>query len=263
MSINVSQIFVRYPDEEDAAEILADYQRARRGSPSFIVARTPTPWLAVSAGDNAPAPEAAQILSRALEAAAVWYGLAGNTLAYRLLRWEHGRELERVQEPPEIFDPSAAPILPAYRDVEEELYRRLRSAGLPGEYVYLFAEEIGVSGGATGNADAAAIREGAIERFRHRVPRRGADAVRTLFDLYKEGEQTVTEMLHLHGEFEAARAEQLLRTLEAVCRRRALPAGWKVRFLAGSARDPKLGARLAEAHARGRFSFELAPPPSA
>ncbi len=263
MSINLSQIFVRYPDEADAAEILADYQRARRGSPSFIATRTPTPWLAVSAGDNASAPEAAQVLSRALEAAAVWYGLAGNSLAYRLIRWEHGRELEKVLEPPEIFDPSGTALLPAYRDAEEELYRRLRGAGLPAEYVYLFAEEIGVSGGPKGTADAAAVREGAIERFRHRVPRRGTDAVRTLFDLYKEGEQTVTEMLHLHGAFDAARAEQLLRTLEAVCRRRALPPGWKVRYLAGSARDPKLGARLAEAHARGRFSFELEPPPAA
>jgi hypothetical protein len=85
--------------------------------------------------------------------------------------------------------------------------------------------------------------------------------VRTLFDLYKEGEQTVYEMLHLHGAFDESRAEQLFKTLEGVCRRRSLPPGWKVRYMAGSARDPALGRRLASAHARGHYSFELSPPP--
>lgn len=261
MSINVSQIFVRYPDWKDAAEVLADYQHRSHGVPSFVVTRTSSPWLAVCAGDNAPAPEAAQVLSRALEASAIWYGLAGNALAYRVIRYGLGRETEKVLEPAEIFKPDAEFVLPAYRDAESELYQRLRGAGLPPEYLYLFVEEIGVSGGPPGPADAATVREGSVAPFRHRVPRRSSDRVRTLFDLYREGEETVYEMLHLHGEFEEARAQQLLRTLEEVCRRRTLPPGWKVRYLAGSVRDPRLGRLLAGLHGRGRFSFELAPPP--
>ena len=261
VSINVSQVFVRYPDEKDAAEVLAGLQRKAPGGLTYVVARTPTPWLAVSSGDNAPAPEAARLLSRALEATAIWYGLAGNTLAYRLIRYELGRETDRVLVPEEIFQPDAAFALPAYRDVEQELYRKLRDAGIPAEYIYLFVEEIGVAGGEKESPDAVTVRDGSVEPFRHRVPHRGSDAVRTLFDLYKEGEETVYEMLHLHGDFDETRAEQLFRTLEKVCRRRSLPPGWKVRFMAGSVRDPALGPRLAGAHSRGRYSFELGPPP--
>ncbi len=257
MSINVSQVFVRYPDEKDAAGVLAAY-RQKKGGPSFIVVRTPAPWLAVSAGDDAPAPEAARALSRALEAAAVWYGLAGSSLAYRLIRFELGREAERVLEPPEIYDPDGAFPLPAYRDAEEELYRRLRALGLPAEYIYLFAEEIGMSGDGEVKADAVVVRDSGARPFLHRVPRRGSDRARTLFDLYKEGEQTVYETLNLCGAFDEARAQALFRTLEEVCRRRALPAGWKIRYLAGSARDPELGPRLADAWPKGKYSFDFA-----
>ena len=52
----------------------------------------------------------------------------------------------------------------------------------------------------------------------------------------------------------------LFKTLEEVCRRRSLPSGWKVTFMAGSVRDPDLGRRLAGAHSRGRYSFDLVPP---
>jgi hypothetical protein len=260
VSINVSQIFVRYPDEKDAAGVLAELQRKTPGGLSYLVVRTPTPWLAISAADNAPAPDTARHLSRALEATAIWYGLAGNTLAYRLIRYELGRETAKVLVPEEIFQPEATYLLPAYRDVEQELHRRLREEGIPAEYIYLFMEEIGISGNDGEETDAAAVRKGTVEPFRHRVPRRGTDGVRTLFDLYKEGEETVTEMLHLHGAFDESRAEHLLKTLEAVCRRRSLPAGWKVTFMAGSVRDPDLGRLLATAHARGRYSFDLVPP---
>lgn len=263
MSINVSQIFVRYPDEQDVAEVLAELQRrAPPGGPSYVVVGTPSPWIAVAARDNAPAPDTARSLSRALEATAIWYGLAGNTLAYRFIRTELGRETDKALVPEEIFKPEATYVLPAYRDVEQELHRRLRDAGIPPEYIYLFVEEIGVSGGKKEAPDAAAVRDGAVEPFRHRVPHRGSDGVRTLFDLYKEGEETVYEMLHLHGAYDETRAEQLFRTLEQVCRRRSLPPGWKVRFMAGSVRDPALGARLASAHSRGSYSFELTPPPA-
>jgi hypothetical protein len=260
LSINVSQIFVRYPDEKDAAGVLAELQKKAPGGLSYIVVRTPSPWLAISAGDNAPAPETARHLSRALEASAIWYGLAGNTLAYRLIRTELGREASRVLVPEEIFQAEAAAVLPIYRDVEQELHRRLLEAGVPAEYIYLFIEEIGVSGSDGEKPDAAAVRDGQVESFRHRVPRRGSEGVRTLFDLYKEGEETVYEMLHLHGAFDESRAEHLFRTLEEVCRRRSLPAGWKVTYLAGSVRDPELGRRLATAHSRGRYSFDLVPP---
>lgn len=262
MSINVSQIYVRYPDEKDAAGLLADLQRKSPGSLSYIVARTPapSPWLAISAGDNAPAPETARFLSRALEAQALWYGMAGNTLAYRLLRFDLGRETAKVLVPEEIFQPPAAFRLPAYRDVEQELHHRLLESAIPPEYIYLFTEEIGVSGADDQPPDAVAVRDGVLDPFRHRVPRRGSSAVRTLFDLYKEGEETVYEMLHLHGDFDESRAEQLFKTLEGVCRRRSIPPGWKVTYMAGSVRDPLLGRRLAGAHSKGRYSFDLVPP---
>jgi hypothetical protein len=260
VSINLSQIYVRYPDEKDAAGVLSDLQRKSPGTPSFVVVRTSSVWLAVSSSDNAPAPETARILSRALEASAVWYGLAGNTLAYRLIQYDLGREAAKVLVPEEIFQPQGTYVLPAYRDVELELHHRLRGMGIPTEYVYLFSEEIGVQGAEGAAPDAAAIREGAIELFRHRVPRRGSDTVRTLFDLYKEGEETVYEMLHLHGQYDEARAKQLFKTLEEVCRRRSLPPGWKVTYMAGSVRDPELGRLLVGAHSKGLYSFDLTPP---
>lgn len=257
MSINVSQIFVRYPDPNDTASLLIDVLKKQPGIPSFVVTRTGTPWLAVASGDNAPSPEVARGLSRALEAAAIWYGLAGNALAYRMIRYHLGKEAERIQEPPEIFKPGGPFPLPAYRDVERELYQRLREAGIPAEYIYLFAEEIGVAGGSGRKPDALLARGGRTEAFAHRVPRRGTDGVRTLFDLYKEGEQTVYEKLSLHGAFDEDRAQHLFRTLEEVCRRRMLPAGWKVRFVAEAPANPELGPRLAGAYARGKFSFEF------
>src|SRR6185503_10139217 len=114
LSINISQIFVRYPDEKDAAALLASKQDRTPGAPSFLVARTGTPWLAVCSGDNTPAPDTARLLSRALEGSALWFGLAGNALAYRLIRYDLGREVEKVLEPPEIFQPDVAPLMPVY-----------------------------------------------------------------------------------------------------------------------------------------------------
>lgn len=256
MSLNLSQLYVRYPEPRDAAEVLLDYHQKRAPETSFVVTSTGSPWLSICSADNGAPPEIGPLLSRALEAQAVWYGLAGHTLAYRVLRWHLGRETERLLEPAEIFSPEGASILPAYRDVEDELYRRLRDLGIPAEYVYLFVEEVGVSGGDPGTPDAATVRRGGIETFRHRVPRRGEDRARTLYDLYKEGEQAVYENLRLHGAFEEARARQLFKTLEAICRRRSLPPEWVVRFLATTPGDPGLGEKLAEAHRTGRYGFE-------
>lgn len=257
MSINVSQIFVRYPDEKDAAALLASRQGTTPGATSFLVARTGTPWLAVFTGDNAPSPEIARHLSRALEATALWFGLAGNALAYRLIRYDLGREAEKTLEPPEIFQVEGAPVMPAYRDAEAELYGKLRALGIPPEYIYLFMEEIGVSGGDPGRTDASVIRKGTAENFVHRVPRRSVDAVRTLFDHHKEGEQKVYESLRLQGAFDHGRARQLLQTLEQMCRRRSLPPGWAVRFVLDPATDPDFAMRLVAVFAAGKFSYDV------
>jgi hypothetical protein len=257
VSINISQIFVRYPDEKDAAALLASRQDRAAGAPSFLVARTGTPWLAVCSGDNTPSPDTARHLSRALEGTSLWFGLAGNALAYRLIRYDLGREAEKVLEPPEIFQTEAAPQMPAYRDVEAELYAKLRAAGIPQEYIYLFMEEIGVSGGDPGRTDAVVVRNGGVENFVHRVPRRSLDAVRTLFDHHKEGEQTVYESIRLQGAFDNARAKQLLQTLEQMCRRRSLPPGWKVRFVLDPEPDANFVMRLMAVHAAAKFTYEL------
>ena len=257
MSINISQIFVRYPDEKDAAALLSARQEGTPSAPAFLVARTGTPWLAVCSSDNMPAPETARHLSRALEGTALWFGLAGNALAYRLIRYDLGREAEKVLEPPEIFQADGVSLMPAYRDVEAELYARLRAAGIPQEYLYLFMEEIGVSGGDTGLTDAAVVRNGAVENFVHRVPRRSTDGVRTLFDHHKEGEQTVYESIRLQGEFDNARAKQLLQTLETICKRRSLPPGWKTRFVLDPQPAPDFVMKLMAVHAAAKFSFDL------
>ncbi len=257
LSINISQIFVRYPDEKDAAALLASKQDRAAGAPSFLVARTGTPWLAVCSGDNMPAPEIARHLSRALEGTSLWFGLAGNALAYRLIRYDLGREAEKVLEPPEIFQADSVPVMPAYRDVESELYGKLRAAGIPAEYLYLFMEEIGVSGGDPGRTDAVVVRNGVTQNFVHRVPRRSVDTVRTLYDHHNEVLSTVYESLRLQGEFDNARAKQLLQTLEQMCRRRTLPAGWKVRFVLDPPPAADIVMKLLAVHAAAKFSYEL------
>lgn len=257
MSINISQIFVRYPDEKDAAALLASKQDRSPGAPSYLVARTGTPWLAVCSGDNTPAPDTARHLSRALEGSALWFGLAGNALAYRLIRYDLGREVEKVLEPPEIFRADGVTQMPAYRDVEAELYAKLRALGIPQEYIYLFMEEIGVSGGDPGRTDAAVVRGGSVENFVHRVPRRSVDGVRTLFDHHKEGEQTVFESIRLQGAFDNSRAKQLLMTLEQMCKRRSLPPGWKIRFVLEPEFTADFAMKLAAVHAAGKWSYEL------
>lgn len=257
MSINLNQVFVRYPDPKDAAELLADFQTKKAATTNFIVAKAGEGWLAVVGGDNTLPPEIAPLLSRALEAHALWFGLAGTTLAYRLIRYELGREVEHVMEPPEIFSPEEPSKLPAYKDVEEELHRKLRGYGIPREYIYMFVEELGVSGGTAGAPDAAAARSGSVELFRHRAPKRREDGARTLFDLYKEGDQRVYETLTLRGGYDEGRASGLLRTLAAICRRRALPEGWAVRFQVASPKDPSTALRVLELHRRGKHPFEM------
>lgn len=257
MSINLNQIFVRYPDPKDAGDLLADFQSKKPETPNLIVAKAGESWLAVVGGENTLPPEIAPLLSRALEAHAVWFGLAGNTLAYRLIRYEHGREVEHVMEPPEIFSPEEPAKMPAYKDVEDELHRKLRGYGIPREYIYLFVEELGVSGGTAGTPDAAAARAGTVELFRHRVPKRREEGARTLFDLYKEGDQRVYETLTLRGGYDEARAAGLLRVLAAICRRRAPPEGWAVRFQVSSPKEPSTALKVLEFHRRGKHPFEM------
>jgi hypothetical protein len=257
VSINVSQIYVRYPDEKDVASLLAGRQDRTPGSPSALVARTGTAWLAVFSGDNAPSPETARHLSRALEGAVLWFGLAGHALASRFIRYDLGKETEKTLEPPEIFQGEPATVMPAYRDVEQELYFKVRGLGIPSEYIYLFMEEIGVSGGSPGTTDAVVVRNGTVEQFVHRVPRRSVDEVRTLYDHHKEGEQTVFETLRLQGAFEHGRARQLLQTLEAMTKRRRLPPGWKIKYRLEPELDPDFVMRLVAVFAAGKYSYDL------
>jgi len=257
VSINVSQIFVRYPDEKDVASLLANRQDRGSGTPSALVARTGTAWLAVCAGDNAPSPETARHLSRALEGTVVWFGLAGNALASRYIRYDLGREAEKALEPPEIFQAEPATVMPSYRDVEKELYLKLRGLGIPQEYVFLFMEEIGVSGGSPGTTDAVVVRNGTVEQFVHRVPRRSVDEVRTLYDHHKEGEQIVIETLRLQGTFDHGRARQLLQTLEAMTKRRRLPPGWTLKYRLEPDLDPDFVMRLVAVFAAGKYGYDL------
>ena len=257
MSLNLNQIFVRYPDPKDAAELLLEVQKRKKPAQTFVVAKTGGPWLAVLGGDNTLPQDVAPLLSRALEAQALWFGLAGNTLAYRLIRYEHGKEVERLLEPAELFTPDGPLLLPAYKDVELLLHKKLRALGIPAEYVYLFAEEVGVAGGDPGTPDAAALRQGTVELFRHRVPRRGEDGVRTLFDLHKEGDQRVFESLALHGEWDEERGKSLLKTLAGICRRRSLPPDWTVRFLLSAPKTPDTAVRLLQLYAAGKHPFEM------
>jgi len=257
VSINISQIFVRYPDEKDVAALLAGRQDRSPGSPSALVARTGTAWLAVCAGDNAPSPDTARHLSRALEGTVIWFGLAGNALASRVIRYALGNEAEKILEPPEIFQAEPTTVMPAYRDVEQELYVKRRGLGIPMEYIYLFMEEIGVSGGNPGSTDAVVIRNGSVEQFVHRVPRRSVDEVRTLYDHHKEGDQTVFETLRLQGAFDHGRARQLLQTLEAMAKRRRLPPGWKLKYRLEPELDPDFVMRLVAVFAAGKYSYDL------
>jgi hypothetical protein len=257
MSLNLSQVYVRYPDPKDAAELLRDLLGKSAPEASCIVASTGSPWLAVCGAGNEMPPGAGQALSRALEAQSVWYGLAGGSLAYRLLRWDLGRETEHLRVPEEIFAEPPAGKMPEYHDVEDELYKKLRGYGIPADYVYLFIEEVGVAGGSPGVPDAAAAREGAVGEFRHRVPHRHQDKARTLFDRYVEGEQSVTETLRLQGPYDEARAKRLLTVLETARRRRSLPDGWTLRYAAAAPGDEDLVARIAALHAKGRYGYEF------
>ena len=250
MSLNLSQVFVRYPDERGAAELLSN----RDGE--FLVVRTSSPWLAISTTDNAPDVEMAQLLSRGLEATVLWYGLAGQALASRLVRFELGREVERTEMPPDLFRPGGPGLLPLYQDVELVLHRSLRGLGVPTDYIYLHSSEVGMEG-EDGMTDAVLVRSGEIRPFRHRAPRREGEEVRTLFDISMEEEQRVCDRVRVRGSYDPKRGGQLLNTLEAVSLRRSLPEGWKIRYLLVCPEDPALWRALQKAHAAGRFTYEL------
>ena len=227
-----------------------------------MVCRTPGPWLAVCSGDDAPSPDAARLLSRALEAPAIWFGLAGNALAYHLVQYDLGRQVRQTLQPPEIFSTEGGTaLLPEYHDVEQELHGILLEKGIPSDYAYLFFREIGIEGGKAGSPDALIVRNGVTEAFVHRVPSRPAGEVRTLFDDYREAEQTVGDTIRLQGSYDAARGDNLLRTLDRIIRRRSLPPGWKTQVLLLPAEGPDLALRLKRAHA-GKYSYDLDVAPS-
>lgn len=256
MSLNLSQAFVRYPDAKDAAEVAAEYQNQNPDTPGLIVARAPGGWLSVLGANDEVPPGLAERMSRALEARSIWFALAGSALAYRLRRHELGKLAEEAAEPPELFGGAESFALPAYRDAETVLLERLRGSALPEDYLCLYAREIGMS---EGDPDAARVRGGVIERFSHRVPKRARGGVRTQYDLYTEGEQAVTERLELRGTYDPARAEQLLRTLDRITKRREVPDGWTVRY-AVSSTDPGLLPKLFTLHQKGRHPYRIQAP---
>ncbi len=268
VTLNLSQVFVRYPSVDDAASTLIKFFSSRATAeqdvPQHILLKTPTPWIAVHAWGNNAAPEAAEYLSRVLEAQAVWFGLAGRVLAYRLRHYQHGRKTDEAQSPPEIFGAPEPFALPAYVDAERDLLAKL--GDLPANYVYLRADEIGMD--PDGEPDAIALlaapwKEKGFDskRFRHRPPR-ATSGIRTLFDRQDSEKQVVADEVVLRGTWDEERGRGLLALLESMAKRRAIPAGWKYVYVLSSAAGPALLKPLGELFAREKqtrqWSYELA-----
>jgi hypothetical protein len=127
VSINISQIFVRYPDEKDVAALLAAQQDRAPGSPSFLVA---APARFGCAGDNAPSPTPRSTCR------ARWKAPACGS-AWREPRRQPpyplrpGRE-EKVLQPPEIFQPDGdRRSCPPTATSSRSFYTKLRGLGIP------------------------------------------------------------------------------------------------------------------------------------
>ncbi len=271
VTINLSQIFVRYPSAADTAgaleKMLASRAKGEQETPQHVIVETGTPWLAIVAWGNNAAPETAEYLSRALEAQAMWFGLAGRVLACRLRKYQHGKRIDEWTSPPELFGAPEPFALPAYVDVEAMLISKLIDDGLPAAYLYLRADELGMSP-RTGDSAADAIallaaswKESGLEQkaFVHRRPRRGAGLVRTLFDRFDEAKQVVADDLHLRGTWDEARGKSLLALLQSMMNRRQIPEAWKyVYILPASEIAQPLGALFAREKAGMGLSYELA-----
>jgi hypothetical protein len=132
-------------------------------------------WVAVS-GAGAwlrELPEAARTLSRACDTEAISCEIYGNCYRARLTTWTSGEEvLERLQEPrgdwsPEAAEPSS---MPAYTDVEQLVYDRLRERGVPAPLAAIGTRPLGAPAerdldpgeARTLTAAAEGVKEGAV-----------------------------------------------------------------------------------------------------
>jgi hypothetical protein len=269
VTLNLSQVFVRFPSAPEAANMLqrmlAPRAKGDQETPQHVVLQTGTPWLAIVAWGNNAAPETAEYLSRALESHAIWFGLAGRALAYRLRKYQHGKRVDESVSPPELFGAPEPFTLPAYVDAESELMSKLIADGLPPEYLYVRTDELGMSPrSGEAEADAVAVlaapwKESGLEQkpFLHRRPRHDGRTVRTLFDRFDDAKQVVADDLVLRGTWDEARGESLLRTLQAMAQRRTVPAGWKyVYILPACDIAQPLGELFAQR--KGALGYELA-----
>jgi len=270
VSLNLSHVFVRYPDVKGVGQALEPWLAARLKSqsdlPRHVCVPTGSPWIGVFATGNASPVELAEHLSRALEAHALWFGLSGRALAYRFRRLQHGRTLDDTLVPPELFARDDVFRLPPYPDAEEELALRLRKEGVPDAYVFAMAEEFGAS--ARGEPDAVVVApapwsESGLQQepFAHRMPKR-PPGTRTLFERFDEEKTTVADSVVLRGTFDEERARALLFTLQRMTLRRTVQPGWTVRYELESPQGPALLEPVAALYAKERgpkrLSYELA-----
>jgi len=266
VSLNLAHAFVRYPDIAGAASTAAGYFSAGAkelgSSVRIVLVASPGNWIGIYSEGNNSAPGIAQYLSRALEADAFWFGLAGRSLAFRIQRFKLGKRVEETTEPAGLFGPDGPGVLPAYPDAEQEVFTRLDKAGIAEPYRFLHAEELGAK--ASGDPDAVQIRvtaDGTEEQpFAHRVPARSA-SLRALFDRFDEAASIVEDDLVVRGSFNPERARALFETLRRIHARKRPPAGWSFRFAVESPEgaallDPLL-ALHAEERKAGRGTFEL------
>ena len=266
MSLNLAQAFVRYPDVAGAASTAAGYlagSAKELGSRlRMVLVAAPGAWIGVYAEGNNSAPGIAQYLSRALEAEAVWFGLAARSLAYRLQRFKLGKRIQERTEPPGLFGPDGPGALPIYPDAEQDVYVALGEAGIPEAYRFLHAEDLGAK--PSGTSDAVQIRvgpEGAEEQaFAHRPPS-ARPGIRTLFDRFDEEASVVEDDLVLRGSFDPERARALFGTLRKIHGRKRPPPGWTYRFAVespeGAALLDPLFTLYAEERKAGRAPFDL------
>jgi hypothetical protein len=263
VSLNLAHAFVRYPDVLGAASTAAGYlageTKERGSSPRVVLVAAPGGWIGMYAEGNNSAPGLAQYLSRALEAEALWFGLAGRSLAYRIQRFKLGKRVEETTEPAGLFGPDGPGILPAYPDAEQEVFARLGQAGIPEAYRFLHAEELGAK--PSGAPDAVQIRvgpEGAEEQpFAHRAPANPPAGIRTLFDRFDEAASIVEDDLVVRGTHDPERARGLFRTLGKIQARRRPPTGWTFRFAVESPEGAALLDPLLAQFAGERAPFEL------
>jgi hypothetical protein len=264
VSLNVSQVFVRYPDVKDAAEAVEGWLAARLAAGGDVVRHVCVPtgsaWIGLYAAGNTSPPELAEHVSRALEAHATWFGLSARALAFRHRRYHLGRMTDDSLVPQELFGTGDDFKLPAYSDVEQGLFDRLKKE-IPEPYLFAFAEEFGAS--ARGEPDAVVVapapwseRGVGREPFAHRLAKRPA-GVRTLWDEFDEEAKTVTDAVVLRGTYDEGRATSLVQLLQKLVVRRTVPDGWSARFRPESPTGATLVEPVVALHAAKRTALRL------